>query len=88
VSSYLEDWFGEIEASQAPDLALLDRVLTVIAEAGFAEAELNRLDYLVKRGLTLNNPKIPWYYIQSHGIRIEGNPREHLRQLVFAHPLR
>jgi hypothetical protein len=48
---------------------------------GFIESEIERLSYLVHRGYTLNNPKIPWHYIATHGIRIEGDPKAHVRRL-------
>jgi hypothetical protein len=85
--SMLEGWFQQIEARLRPDLELLERVLSVMRRRRFAEAEIERLSYLVHRGYTLNNPKIPWHYIESHGIRIEGDPKARLRRLVSEHPL-
>jgi len=85
--SMLEGWFQQIERRLQSDLDLLERVLSIIRRRGFAEAEIERLSYLVHRGYTLNNPKIPWHYVETHGIRIEGDPKAHLRRLVSEHPL-
>ena len=84
----LEGWFQQIEARLRPDLELLERALVVMRRDQFADAEIERLSYLVHRGSTLNNPKIPWHYIESHGVRIEGEPETHIRRLVSEHPLR
>lgn len=84
----LEDWFQRIEARLRPDLDLLDRVLAAMRDGGFAAAEIQRLEYLANRGTTLNNPKIEWHYVETHGIRIDANdPQGHLKRLVSEHPL-
>ncbi len=83
----MEEWISTIERRLEPDLVLLQRVLSLMEQSNFAEEDINRLDYLVKRGSTLNNPKIQWHYVQSHGMKIEGNPKEALKRLVSQHPL-
>jgi hypothetical protein len=85
--SMLEGWFQQIEARLRPDLELLERVISVMQNGEFTVAEIKRLSDLVHRGYTLNSPKIPWHYIETHGIRIEGDPKAHLRRLVSDHPL-
>ena len=83
----LEGWFQQIEARLKPDLDLLERVLGAMRTGQFANSEIDRLSYLVQRGYTLNNPKIPWRYIETYGVRIEGDPKAHVRRLVSEHPL-
>ena len=83
----LEGWFQQIETRLKPDLDLLERVLAVLRTSNFDDQAIDRLSYLVHRGYTLNNPKIPWPYVATHGIRLEGDPKSHLRRLVSEHPL-
>lgn len=84
----LEGWFRTIEDRLKPDLVLLERVLAVMRNSEFSETDMDRMKRIVMRGYTLNNPKILWHYVVSHGIRIEGDPKEAVRRLVALHPLR
>jgi hypothetical protein len=82
----MEGWILSIEARLSGDRDLVDGAITVLQGIGF-EGDLGRLRQLGYRGLTINNPKIPWAYITSHGVRLTGNPALHLRDLIREHPL-
>lgn len=83
----MEEWFASL-ARFADDLALLERVQKSMAQAGYTDAEVKRITYLVSRGCTLNNPHIPWSYVQKNGIQITQNHALELRKFVDTHPLR
>ncbi len=85
--SMMEEYISSIEARFEPDLELLGMALKLLKEEDVEDAKLMRLNYLVRRGLTLNNPKIPWHYVQSHGMKITSNHAKRLRQLVRKYPL-
>jgi|GEM_PF-1928303 len=53
----------------------------------FARQEVDRLDRLINRGNTLNNPKIPWDYIVKNGTNVFENHAAVLQDLVLARPL-
>jgi hypothetical protein len=80
------DRLTEIADKIKPDLELRDLVVPLL-KGRLTETQLERLHYLISRGATLNNPKISWKYIQTKGIKIEGNPRERLRRLIRQYPL-
>ena len=83
----MEDWIARIEARIGGDRDLVDSALTALSAAGFA-GDLDRLRRIAYRGFTLNNPKIPWSYITTHGVRLDSPPALHLRELVQRHPIR
>lgn len=80
------DWIAGIEARIGGDQGLVDAALSLLAASGF-EGDLERLKRICYRGFTLNNPKISWRYVTTHGIRLEGQPALHLRELVAQHPI-
>ncbi len=82
----MEEWIRSIEGRLANDRALVDSALELLRQAGFT-GDLNRLRQIGYRGFTLNNPKIPWSYIESHGVRLEGEPALHLRALIGRFPI-
>ena len=86
----LNEWIDQLESKNfGPDLKLLEEAKAALAKGNFVKAAIDRISYLVKRGLTLNNPHIPWWYIQSHGIKfdLDKDPRAQLRDFVKRHPL-
>ena len=83
----MEEWIAGIERRLASDRNLVDSALEALRRAGFA-GDLSKLRQIGYRGFTLNNPKIPWSYIESHGIRLEGEPALHLRELIHRYPIR
>ena len=82
----MEDWIARIEARMSADKELVDSALRTLSQGSFA-GDLERLRQIGYRGFTLNNPKISWSYIESHGIRLEGEPALHLRRLVQRFPI-
>jgi hypothetical protein len=82
----MEDWIAKIETRIAADRGLVDSAITALTRMSFA-GDLERLRRIGYRGFTLNNPKISWSYITSHGIKLEGEPSLHLRELVARHPI-
>jgi hypothetical protein len=84
----LEGWIVRIEQRLGGDAQLVDRAVEALRQAGgFTDDELDKLIYLGSRGLTLNNPKIPWAYVTGNGVLLQGEPSLHLRDLVAQHPL-
>lgn len=81
----MADYFNNLEKRLRPDMEYYQRARKFLQERGFPES-LNRLDYLVKRGITLNNPKIPWHYVQKNGQKINHNHAETLRRLAWDEP--
>lgn len=83
----MEGWFQKLEKRFAQDLSLLRRAKPVLRQAGLSPQEIERLQYLVGRGLTLNNPKVPWDYVRRHGVLIKGDHVTTRRKLVQKRPL-
>lgn len=82
----LDAWIRPIESRIRRDQDLVDRAIHALQSIGFP-GDSTRLRALCARGLTINNPKIGWNYVQSHGIRLQEPTALHLRQVVAAHPL-
>lgn len=82
----MEGWIGTIESRLSTDKALVDDAIEALRMQGFA-GDLERLRKIHYRGIKINNPKIPWTYIESHGVRLEGEPSLRLRELVAANPI-
>jgi len=85
--SMLEGWFQKIENKLSPDVRLREKVIEIL-KGKLSQDELERLHYLISRGLTLNNPHIGGPYIEKNGQKIDLNrPKEHLRELIEKYPL-
>jgi hypothetical protein len=78
----MEPWFSLIEAKITQDDALFSRALNVLEANGFTPAECDRIRRAFRRGVLLNDPKIPWGYIQTHGVEIGGNHARKLREVL------
>lgn len=85
--SMLEDWIGRYEGRLRLATDLTERAVRDLRARGWDDLDIERLLALTKRGMTINNPKIPWTYVVSHGVRLEEPPALHLRQLIERHPL-
>ena len=87
--SMMEGWLSGLEAVMRRDLDLLQRVIETIKDGNFTDEEIARLEYLVRRGYMINNPKIPWRYIEEYGqfLDISAHAPQSLRRLVERHPL-
>ena len=84
----LENWILEkLESRLAKDEKLLDRVLARIKNI-FQNDEVERVVYLMSRGMTYNNPKISWEYLEKHGTTLDiKNPAKSLKKFVNQRPL-
>jgi hypothetical protein len=80
--SQLEPWFSEIDEKLTADATLTSRVLSLCSTNDFSTAELDRIEAILKRGSTLNNPQIRWSYVQVHGTAITDDHAARLRQIV------
>jgi hypothetical protein len=81
---HMRGWYDKIRARLKRDhdlsaLALNDSRLPPDAK--------KRLAYLLHRGALLNDPNIPWAYVESHGIEINCNHKGQLQALVGLYPL-
>jgi hypothetical protein len=88
--SMMEGALKKIEDHMTPDLQLKDKVIGILKKqipVQFSTDEIERINYLMFRGSTLNNPKIPWHYIESHGILIKKDYPKTLKALVKKYPL-
>ncbi len=85
--SMMEEYFQSIRQKLRPDVELRDRTLAEMRRI-LPPEQLERLNYLISRGLTLNDPHIGGPYIESHSISIDlKRPVEHLRELIAQYPL-
>jgi hypothetical protein len=84
----LESWISEkLESRLAKDEKLLDRVLARIKNI-FQNDDVERVVYLMSRGMTYNNPKISWDYLERHGTTLDiKNPAKSLKKFVNQRPL-
>jgi hypothetical protein len=79
----LEEWFSKIEASITTDDKLFKRVLNLLKRNGFTQAQRERVQRAFRRGVLLNDPRIPWSYIKARGIEICGNYAVALRKILM-----
>ena len=76
------DWFEELEGRFGPDICLRDAVLNHVKRV-LSAAQLDRLVYLIDRGITYNNPHIDMKYVRKHGVNIDlEDPADSLQELM------
>jgi len=80
----MEPWFRAIEAKITQDDALFVRALDVLEANGFTQAERDRIRRAFRRGVLLNDPKITWGYIQTHGVEIRHRHARTLRRVLLS----
>ena len=83
----LEEWIQAHEARLRGDQDIVDRAHGALAALGACVNTLRRLLSIGQRGITLNNPKIPWKYVAEHGTRLGENPSLDLKELIASRPL-
>ncbi len=83
----LDEWISPIEHRLNADMDIINQAHKALSALGACINTLKRLLAIGKRGITLNNPKIPWQYVMEHGTRLGQNPALDLRELVAARPL-
>jgi DNA-binding transcriptional ArsR family regulator len=79
----MEPWFEVIEAKITQDDALFSRALNVLEANGFTPAECDRIRRAFRRGVLLNDPKITWGYIQTHGVEVRREHAKTLRRVLL-----
>jgi hypothetical protein len=80
--SMLNGWFKNMEQKFEPDEAIRDKALPKLKDT-LTKKELKRLKYLIDRGMTYNNPKIPLNYVRKNGISLDiRNAASELKKLV------
>lgn len=84
--SMMDGILTQIENKIKPDITLRDK-LSSLLEGECSSQEIERFRYLMSRGATLNNPKIPWHYVEKNGIEIAEDHHKELRKLVKKYPL-
>lgn len=78
----MEPWFSAIEAKVTQNDVLFARALSLLDINGFTAAECDRIRSALRRGVLLNDPKITWTYVCSHGVRIDNDHAKRLRKLL------
>lgn len=66
----MEGFCQKISSKISPDLAIWDKAKAYLSSCDMNAQEIDRLEYLVNRGYTLNNPKIPYKYILDNGVKL------------------
>jgi hypothetical protein len=84
--SNLEQWFRKIEAKVTRRKALFSTVISLMRKSGFADTELVDVESAFERGVLLNDPNIPWSYVEQNGVRIDKDHAAELRRLLKANP--
>ncbi|MDE0704323.1 MAG: hypothetical protein OXH59_11420 [Rhodospirillaceae bacterium] len=84
----LEGWIQRYETRLSGDWDVVERAHGALKALGACLKTLERLMAIGRRGITLNNPKIPWQFIAENGTRLGKHPSLDLRELVAARPLR
>ena len=62
--------FDTFEAKFGPDLTLRNSVVSHVGKI-LKKSQLDRLTYLIDRGMTYNNPHIDLKYVQEHGVELD-----------------
>lgn len=83
---HMETWYRKIEDGFERDKQITDEVLALLPE-DFNSRKRQRLQYMLRRGMLLNDPNIPWSYIQKWGIKIIDAYPQRLAELVRQYPL-
>lgn len=78
----LEVWFRKIESKLIEKNVLFERIIQLLQQYHFTQKEIEQIEYIFQRGVLLNDPNIPWSYIQSHGIRIDSDYSITLRNII------
>lgn len=82
-------WLSRISEKLAPDVTLLRKVLDILRAVRMPPKLIERAEYLFRRGMTLNNPKINFNSAKAHAKSFDMSEdlASQLRELVKAHPL-
>jgi hypothetical protein len=86
--SDLEEWIeAKLGSRLSADESLMSKVIEKVSKA-FKKEEIERIEYLIKRGMTYNNPKISWDYLIKNGTKLSlTNTAQELKKFVNSRPL-
>jgi hypothetical protein len=82
VPSAMEPWFSKLAGKVTQDAPLVACVLAVMDTSGFSTAECERIRCIFRRGTTLNNPTLPWSYVERNGVEVSEDHAAQLRRIV------
>jgi hypothetical protein len=84
----LEGWIeAKLGSRLSADESLMSRVTEKISKV-FEKEEIDRIKYLIMRGMTYNNPKISWDYLIKNGTQLAlTNAAQELKEFVNSRPL-
>lgn len=84
----LEGWIeAKLRSRLSADESLMSRVIEKISKV-FKKEEIERIEYLMMRGMTYNNPKISWDYLIKNGTHLSlTNAAQELKNFVKLRPL-
>lgn len=89
--AHMDWWFTALEERLAKSVALIDKVMKIVRrDGGLTEEETRRLEGLLLRGYTLNNPKFNWNRLIAQGavaFDMTGDLPAQLRMFVAKNPL-
>ena len=72
----------KIEKKISPDLNIFNEVQNILKKEKYSSEKIERLKYLVNRGYTLNNPKIPYKYIVENGVLLKKWNKKILNEAI------
>lgn len=83
---HMANWYNKLMSGFNADDVLRSKVISNLAGTLDA-AEIERAERLLKRGMLLNDPGIPWKYVCENGIEIKSDHSKTLRKLTIDYPL-
>lgn len=82
----MKEQFDTLAKRFESDVNIRDIVVTNLKKI-LESSKLERLIYLINRGMTYNNPHISIKYVKEHGVEIDlQNPKTHLEKLMNGYP--
>jgi len=89
---HLEPYFSKIESRLEKELGYGREALEAAKSCGVAKEKLEKVWYLISRGVTLNNPKIPFALVQENGTALPykepSKVQDQVKRFVAARPLK
>jgi hypothetical protein len=83
---HMSGWYEKMRQDFAADISLTDRLMGAVGSS-LPINDIERARYLMRRGMSKNDPNIPWGYVQKHGIEISDNHADRLAECVQRFPI-
>lgn len=83
---HMTGWYEKLMTGFRADMSLSARIIEAAGSA-ISTDERMRAERLLYDGMLLNDPNIPWGYVEANGIEIVTNHAETLRELVKQFPI-